>query len=61
MYNMYCVVCPQEGGKLVESTHYASEDISDKLSTLDTCWQGLVAASHEKALRLQQAYQVQSH
>jgi len=44
---------------LVETRHYASEDISDKLSSLDSCWQGLVEASREKTLRLQQAYQVQ--
>ncbi|KAK2186883.1 hypothetical protein NP493_185g03001 [Ridgeia piscesae] len=46
-----------EGSKLVETRHYASEDISDKLSSLDSCWQGLVEASREKTLRLQQAYQ----
>ena len=44
----------------METRHYAREDISEKLSSLGTSWQGLVEASREKALRLQQAYQVQS-
>jgi len=46
-----------EGEDLIEAGHYASKDIQEQLSALDTTWQGLEAASHEKRERLQEAYQ----
>jgi len=52
------MLCLQEGEGLIRQHHYASRDIDDQIKHLERTWKSLLAASEEKKLRLQEAYQV---
>lgn len=49
--------CISEGEALINSEHYASEEITQQLELLQTEWSKLQEASKQKKTRLQQAYE----
>jgi spectrin beta len=47
-----------EGNELIGRSHFESKDIKEKQVMLEKAWQNLEQESHDKAVKLQQAYQV---